>query len=263
MRLSSSASVVGLAMVLVVFLGGWVPPASAQDVVVLEEDEPEEAEEKEDLGVDWPDRIRAIDQDLQLGSWMRAGASAAELGDEMAAILTEQRGADYALATVAAYEALAAAGQGHRDEARWLWLTALNLWDDYEGSDLSAYGRAGEVLDGVRLRENRDDLQRPQSEGEVQTIADVDRPPMRTAGEPPLYPASLQVRGVEGLVLVEAVVDSDGRLREPLVVESEGPPAFVYSALRTLSAWRFDPARLDGEPVAVFQLFRFVFELEE
>lgn len=50
--------------------------------------------------------------------------------------------------------------------------------------------------------------------------------------------------------MVRAVIDVDGRVGDVQLIK--GPPCALEVARKTLAAWRFEPARLRGEPVAVY-----------
>ena len=69
---------------------------------------------------------------------------------------------------------------------------------------------------------------------------------------PPTYtPGALQAR-VEGLVLLQAVVNRDGTVGEVRITRSlDRVFGLDEEALRTVKQWRFRPARKDGKPVAM------------
>lgn len=66
----------------------------------------------------------------------------------------------------------------------------------------------------------------------------------------PDYTAAARDAKIEGGVLLEVVIEADGRIEEAKVLRSldEGLDANAIAAVKT---WRFEPARKDGEPVAV------------
>jgi hypothetical protein len=45
------------------------------------------------------------------------------------------------------------------------------------------------------------------------------------------------------------IIARDGVPRQPLLVQAQAHPAQVFYAYRYLSDWRFEPARVNGEPV--------------
>lgn len=66
----------------------------------------------------------------------------------------------------------------------------------------------------------------------------------------PYYPENERQSRKEGQVSLHLVVDSQGAVQCPTVDASPGP-AFAESALDTVRKWKFQPATLDGQPVAV------------
>jgi TonB family protein len=80
---------------------------------------------------------------------------------------------------------------------------------------------------------------------------------------PPLdYPNDLMLEGVEGEVLLEAVVDSTGRVQhETIRVLQASRPAFREPAIEMLVQTRFRPAMRGNEPVAASVQVPVKFEL--
>ena len=68
----------------------------------------------------------------------------------------------------------------------------------------------------------------------------------------PDYPLGLRQAGVQGMVRVEYVVGSNGRIDpRSLRVLSSTHPGFVLTTFQALREARFRPAQRDGQPVAV------------
>lgn len=83
-------------------------------------------------------------------------------------------------------------------------------------------------------------------------------PPVLLAKELPLYTEGARRKRVEGLVVLRAIVDKNGRVTEVRIVKSLDPE-LDESAVRTvITKWRFRPATLNGQPV----LFEVNFEIE-
>ena len=80
----------------------------------------------------------------------------------------------------------------------------------------------------------------------------VEELPVMLAGPVPVYPELLRQAGVQGRVVLEAVVDTAGHV-EPgsLLVVGSAHPAFVVPAQRALAATLFRPARMAGVAVRV------------
>ena len=75
----------------------------------------------------------------------------------------------------------------------------------------------------------------------------------------PAYPESLRRQRLEGAAVLTARIDREGRVADVRVVEPAGTLATLsrdgtsldLEALRAVALWRYDPARLDGQPVPV------------
>jgi TonB family protein len=64
------------------------------------------------------------------------------------------------------------------------------------------------------------------------------------------YPEEARRAGAAGTVVVQALVGEDGGVRETAILTSI--PAFDESAVRSVEQWRFKPATVDGQPLAVW-----------
>jgi TonB family protein len=64
----------------------------------------------------------------------------------------------------------------------------------------------------------------------------------------PAYPALARSIGLQGEVTIDALIDSTGRVAamRPL----SGPAALQQAAMDALRQWKYEPARLDGQPVS-------------
>lgn len=75
------------------------------------------------------------------------------------------------------------------------------------------------------------------------------QPPRKIKDVRPTYPLGALSDQSRGIVVIEAVVDADGRVSEAQVVQSV--PALDQAALDAVWQWEFEPSRLDGVAVAV------------
>ena len=64
----------------------------------------------------------------------------------------------------------------------------------------------------------------------------------------PIYPAAARLEQVEGVVVIDAQVNELGRISEMKVVS--GAAVLRASALEALRTWKYEPARLNGQPIA-------------
>ena len=74
--------------------------------------------------------------------------------------------------------------------------------------------------------------------------------PMRLISKTtPIYPSDLEQQGIEGAVLIRAVISKDGEPLNPHVLNTGIDQRFVQAALDSVRQWRYQPAMLNGEPV--------------
>jgi TonB family protein len=73
------------------------------------------------------------------------------------------------------------------------------------------------------------------------------RPPLRIINVNPVYPPEAQAAGVSGVVIIEAVIGTDGSVIETGVLRSI--PELDDAALEAVSQWHYEPTLLNGEPV--------------
>jgi TonB family protein len=65
----------------------------------------------------------------------------------------------------------------------------------------------------------------------------------------PVYPPELEQQGVEGTVLIRAVISRDGVPVNPAVLNTDVDPRLAQAALESVRQWRYQPSRLNGETV--------------
>jgi protein TonB len=73
----------------------------------------------------------------------------------------------------------------------------------------------------------------------------------------PRHPDEAREAGIEGNVILEAVIDTDGSICGTKVLRTNQPGwGFEAAATEAVEQWRYEPGLKDGEPVAVcFTLF--------
>lgn len=87
-----------------------------------------------------------------------------------------------------------------------------------------------------------------QPEGPVKIGGDVKEPRLISSAVP-VYPVGARQSGVEGDVVVKTTIDKNGNVVGMHVVS--GPMLLRQSALDALRRWKYEPSKLNGQPVAV------------
>ncbi len=78
----------------------------------------------------------------------------------------------------------------------------------------------------------------------------------------PVYPPALQAAGIEGTVLLDAIISKTG---EPVSIVPQNTavePAFVTAATDAVNQWRYRPTLLNGEPIEVLTTITIDFKLQ-
>jgi periplasmic protein TonB len=79
-------------------------------------------------------------------------------------------------------------------------------------------------------------------------VLDYDQPPRVLKQTKPVYPQEAFVKKIEGVVELEVIIDSTGRVRVQRIVHSV--PALDEAAMQTVRQWVFSPAVKQGRPVS-------------
>ena len=94
--------------------------------------------------------------------------------------------------------------------------------------------------------------------------ADEDRillKPVRLGGAQPAYTELARKARIQGVVIVEAIIDKEGRVTNVRVLKGL-PMGLDQSAVDAVKSWRFKPATLNGRPVSVYYSLTVNFRLQ-
>jgi|GEM_PF-1086714 len=78
----------------------------------------------------------------------------------------------------------------------------------------------------------------------------------------PVYPEEAQEKGVEGTVLMNAVISMEGNVLS-LEVINDPDPALAQAAVEAVKQWHYRPTLLNGDPIEVVTTITVNFRLEE
>ncbi|HEY1109247.1 MAG TPA: TonB family protein [Opitutaceae bacterium] len=96
----------------------------------------------------------------------------------------------------------------------------------------------------------------------ARTKATATTQPIVVSQTPPEYPMSMRRYAISGQVLVEFIVDSEGKVASGFVVESDNP-TFDEPAIEAVLLWKFKPGTKDGKPVPTRMQAPIVFSIED
>jgi periplasmic protein TonB len=83
--------------------------------------------------------------------------------------------------------------------------------------------------------------------------------PRKTFNVDPVYPSIARTARVEGVVILEAVIDRLGRVESVRVLRSI--PLLDQAAIDAVHQWRFTPTLLNGTPVSIVMVVTVNFAL--
>jgi protein TonB len=220
-----------------------------------------------DLGKKWEEKLQEAERLVIAGDYAKAQRITVRVADQMVDAMGPGGQAAKALGVALTLRSLAEAGLGNRRDALWYWHIALNLFPQFAEYDLDRYGAPGLLLRSHPLPagspgkppggEPRDDT--PYCSGcDDRITAPVVRKKPR-----PSYPSGARAFREQGSLVVSVVISTDGAVSEPRILEALPAPTMSYAALEAVRQWEFEPARLDGEPVAVYYTLTVNFSLRQ
>jgi TonB family protein len=213
-------------------------------------------------GERWRAISRQVERDLLDGRPLRAARTARRGVADMVDLLAGGPGDGATLGGLLMLQAVADAGLGDTGAAQWTWSLAQSLDPALVTADLSRFGSAAVQLAETRLRAAAQDGQLAAEElagrPGVFERASAAQPPREARLPDPDYPRAARAAGVQGTVILQVLLDRQGAPRFPVVLESPSP-VLAYAASEAVRQGRFEPARLDGRPVAVYYDIRIDF----
>jgi protein TonB len=78
----------------------------------------------------------------------------------------------------------------------------------------------------------------------------------------PAYPRIARAAGIEGHVIVELLIDEEGRVKTFSIRKTVGHQQFALSTAKVIKRWRFPPPRIHGKPAKVRYQYSVIFKLE-
>jgi hypothetical protein len=177
---------------------------------------------------DWRRDQAAIETQLQQKQFAAARKASIKLANQMIDRLAANAEAIRLMADTASLRAAAEEGLGNTDDAIW-------------------YTQVAAAIDPPRKALTNKDPDSPVSRATFSSIPD--RTPEVIHRREPVRPGIIDAIGASQVV-IKTVIDIDGMVRQPTIVESPGPSA-SYAALEAVHQWRFRPGTSAGKPVPV------------
>ena len=100
----------------------------------------------------------------------------------------------------------------------------------------------------------------PGSSAKVLRVGGNIKQPMKIADVKPIYPPEARAAGVQGVVILELRIATDGTVADARVLRSI--PLLDEAALQAARQWRFAPTAVNDEPVEVMMTVTINFRSE-
>ncbi|MCR4375390.1 MAG: energy transducer TonB, partial [Acidobacteria bacterium] len=101
----------------------------------------------------------------------------------------------------------------------------------------------------------------PQEQQPVRVGSGI-QPPMKVKDVRPAYPPAAMAEGRQGIAIIEAVIGTDGTVRDATIIRSIGDD-LDRAALDAVYQWVFRPTTLNGQPVPVIMTVTVNFRLAD
>lgn len=75
------------------------------------------------------------------------------------------------------------------------------------------------------------------------------QPAKLVSSPPPVSPSLVGTEKMQGVVVIDALVDATGKVTDMRVIS--GSARLTQAAMDALRTWKYEPARLDGQPIAI------------
>jgi len=163
-----------------------------------------------------------------------------KIADRVVSEMVQKLGTqDELFATALTHKAIANAGLGNVNDALWYWYIAQEISPAGAKTDLSEFGAPGEFL-----------KRHPFSNAEMPVRGGVT--PARVVKQVlPKFPAGASRFGVAGDLVVQIIIDRNGRPTLPRIVRALPAPTLSFVALEALRHWQFEPGRSNGQPISM------------
>jgi protein TonB len=91
---------------------------------------------------------------------------------------------------------------------------------------------------------------------------ELDQPPQPLVRVPPVYPYKAREQGIEGVVQVKILVNTDGTVGQVQILDARPQGIFEDAVIKSVPKWKFNPGRIEGKPVTawVVTFVRFDFD---
>jgi protein TonB len=90
---------------------------------------------------------------------------------------------------------------------------------------------------------------------------ELDQPPQPIVKVPPVYPYKARERGIEGIVQIKVLVNTDGTVGKVDILGARPEGYFEKAVMRAVPNWKFNPGMIEGSAVTAWVVTNVRFQL--
>lgn len=117
------------------------------------------------------------------------------------------------------------------------------------------------TFDEAQFGDIKDDSLLSGMESKTMDKDSVDSIPKVKKRSPIIYPELARQQGASGYVLLNVLIDENGRVEDIEILESKPKIVFDVAATNTVRKWKFEPATYMGKKVKVWATQKIIFKL--
>jgi len=211
-----------------------------------------------DVIADWKARLLAANTELEASNWRKGASIADSVLREMRERIASGDESASLLAVALLFRAIGESGKGNLEDGAWDFGAAQALHPPYKHVDLTPYGAVAGLLDEWRY-----DSSANAAAHAAELVAMTDpaiTPPRKLRGDPPSYPHAKSLACIHGPIVVQSVINAQGRLEHPYVAPGTDP-VLALAAIDGIRDWRFVPAKRNDSPISVLFVLNVNFKL--
>ncbi|HEX7794042.1 MAG TPA: TonB family protein [Vicinamibacterales bacterium] len=125
---------------------------------------------------------------------------------------------------------------------------------------VSALEHGGTSVDGLGVTENPPPAPPAPAPQPPQRLHQGIQAPRKVVDVAPRYPALARESHVEGIVILDVIIDETGKVTSTRVLRSVA--LLDQAAIDAVRLWKFTPARLNGEPIPIVMTVTVAFRLQ-
>lgn len=120
---------------------------------------------------------------------------------------------------------------------------------------------AGDLEGGVVINLGNLDGGTVDNEEFVFEAYELDQPPQTIVKIPPVYPYKAREMGIEGIVQIKVLVNTDGTVGQVQILGARPEGYFEKAVMRAVPNWKFNPGKIEGNAVTAWVVTNVRFQL--